>query len=113
MDLAKSNGRETMKLSNSRSKNFIGAVLLSAFGFISLPTTSAVMLGVGTTVVMSDMGWAAPNKTPSIGGGPRANAKGIKDNGIKTCGNCGVTGGRQKKIRSGSVRNSDGTTTGR
>ncbi len=73
-------------------KTIISAVVLSAFGFISLPTVSAVVLGAGATVAMSDV----------------VSAKGIKDVGVKSCNGCGMTG-RKKNSRSGAVRSPPGT----
>ncbi len=97
-----------MTISNSKAKSLVTATLLSIFGFVTLPGASAVVLGVGTTVAMSDMAWAAPNKTPSVGGEPRVTARGIKDPGVRSCGNCGLTG-RKKNSRSGAVRRPPGT----
>jgi hypothetical protein len=57
-----------------KTKGLIGAALLSMFGFVSLPTTSAIVLGAGATLVMSDSAWAKGSKK-SVPGVPHTKNK--------------------------------------
>jgi hypothetical protein len=84
-------------------KTIIGASLFSVVGFIILPTISAVVLGVGATIAMTDAALAWPVK--AVPGGiyprpkPRPSSKiknkggnsgtpALKARGIKGCSNC-------------------------
>ncbi len=59
-----------MTLSNPKFKSLVAAALLSVVCSISLPTTSAVVLGVGATVAMSDVAWAGERPWPPRGWRP-------------------------------------------
>jgi hypothetical protein len=72
-----------MRSALSFSRISAAALLLTFAGWTSLPAAAQGLV------------------PPSSGSAPRvvpgAAEKGIKDNGIKTCGNCGITGGRVKR----------------
>jgi hypothetical protein len=66
------------------------AALLALAGWALAQPAAAQGLVPGSTTTL-------PRAAPAAG----ANAKGIKDQGIKGCGSCGITGGRVKRPDSG------------
>jgi hypothetical protein len=66
------------------------AALLALAGWALAQPAAAQGLVPGSTTTL-------PRAAPTAG----ANAKGIKDEGTKSCGNCGLTGGRVKRPDSG------------
>ncbi len=48
-------------------KTITSAALMSLFGFVSLPTTKVVVLGVGATIVMSEAAFANGKPIGGVG----------------------------------------------
>jgi hypothetical protein len=80
------------------TQNTNGDTMRSALSFSRISATAALLIFAGwASLPAAAQGLVPPSSGSAPKVAPGAAEKGIKDSKIKTCGNCGLTGGRVKR----------------